>query len=180
MPQTNGANYIPDRTINFNVTADEGNVFLGVGTVDLPEIQKMTDTLSGSGIAGEVETPIPGHFQSMESTINWKSITSEAITLLQDGQVSLTFRIAQNEINASANDNKVKAVRIHLRGMVKTSALGSAEVNGKTEQTTVIETTYLRIFIDDKESLEIDKFNMIFKINGNDQLGDVRKALGLG
>lgn len=41
---TNGANYIPDRTINFNVTADEGNIFLGVGTVDLPEIQKMTDT----------------------------------------------------------------------------------------------------------------------------------------
>lgn len=64
---TNGANYIPDRTINFNVTADEGNIFLGVGTVDLPEIQKMTDTLSGSGIAGEVETPIPGHFQSMET-----------------------------------------------------------------------------------------------------------------
>lgn len=56
---TNGANYIPDRTINFNVTADEGNIFLGVGTVDLPEIQKMTDTLSGSGIAGEVETRSP-------------------------------------------------------------------------------------------------------------------------
>ena len=87
---TNGANYIPDRTINFNVTADEGNIFLGVGTVDLPEIQKMTDTLSGSGIAGEVETPIPGHFQSMETTINWNAITTEALNLLRDGPVSLT------------------------------------------------------------------------------------------
>ena len=180
MADTSGANYIPDRTINFNVSSDEGNIFLGVGTVDLPEIQKMTDTLSGSGIAGEVETPIPGHFQSLESTINWNSITSEGLKLLQDGPVSLTFRIAQNEINASSDGNKVKAVRIHLRGLVKTSALGSAEVNAKTEQTTVIETTYLRVFIDDIETLEIDKLNMIFKVLGNDQLGDVRKALGLG
>ena len=172
---TNGANYIPDRTINFNVTADEGNIFLGVGTVDLPEIQKMTDTLSGSGIAGEVETPIPGHFQSMETTI-----TTEGLNLLRDGTVSLTFRIAQNEINASADNNQVKAIRIHLRGLVKSSALGSAEVNAKSEQTTVIETTYLRVFVNDEEQVEIDKLNMIFKVQGNDQLGDVRKALGLG
>ncbi len=177
---TNGANYIPDRTINFNVTADEGNIFLGVGTVDLPEIQKMTDTLSGSGIAGEVETPIPGHFQSMETTINWNAITTEGLNLLRDGTVSLTFRIAQNEINASADNNQIKAIRIHLRGLVKSSALGSAEVNAKSEQTTVIETTYLRVFVNDEEQVEIDKLNMIFKVQGNDQLGDVRKALGLG
>ena len=32
----------------------------------------------------------------------------------------------------------------------------------------------------DEEQVEIDKLNMIFKVQGNDQLGDVRKALGLG
>ena len=153
MTENNGANYIPDRTINFNVTADEGNVFLGIGTVDMPEIQRMTDTLSGSGIAGEVETTIPGHFQSMETTINWSSLTREAFNLLKEGPVSLTLRLAQNEINASGDSNQVKAVRIHLRGLVKTSALGSAEVNAKTEQTTVVETTYLRVFINDVETL---------------------------
>lgn len=179
MTENNGANYIPDRTINFNVTADEGNVFLGIGTVDMPEIQRMTDTLSGSGIAGEVETTIPGHFQSMETTINWSSLTREAFNLLKEGPVSLTLRLAQNEINASGDSNQVKAVRIHLRGLVKTSALGSAEVNAKTEQTTVVETTYLRVFINDEETLEIDKLNMIFKVGDTDQMGNVRKALGM-
>ncbi|WP_289171586.1 phage major tail tube protein [uncultured Parasutterella sp.] len=179
MTENNGANYIPDRTINFNVTADEGNVFLGIGTVDMPEIQRMTDTLSGSGIAGEVETTIPGHFQSMETTINWSSLAREAFNLLKEGPVSLTLRLAQNEINASGDSNQVKAVRVHLRGLVKTSALGTLEVNAKTEQTTVIETTYLRVFINDEETLEIDKLNLIFKVGGTDQMGDVRKALGM-
>lgn len=116
----------------------------------------------------------------METTINWNAITTEGLNLLRDGTVSLTFRIAQNEINASADNNQVKAIRIHLRGLVKSSALGSAEVNAKSEQTTVIETTYLRVFVNDEEQVEIDKLNMIFKVQGNDQLGDVRKALGLG
>ena len=44
----------------------------------------------------------------------------------------------------------------------------------------MIETTYLRVFVNDEEQVEIDKLNMIFKVQGNDQLGDVRKALGLG
>lgn len=175
-----GSNFIPDRTINYNVTADDGNIFYGVATVDLPEIQKMTNTLSGSGIAGEVETPIPGHFQSMEATINWSSITKEAVSLLKDGMQSLTFRIAQNQVNASSAENAVKAVRIHIRGLTKTSALGSAEVNAKTEQTTVLEVSYLHLFIDDEDKLEIDKLNMVYTVNGEDQLGGVRKALGLG
>lgn len=59
------------------------------------------------------------------------------------------------------------------------TALGSAEVNAKTEQTTVVETTYLRVFINDEETLEIDKLNMIFKVGGTDQMGNVRKALGM-
>lgn len=175
-----GNNYLPDRTINFNVCDDDGNILLGVGTVDLPSFQKQTDTLSGSGIAGEIDTPIPGHFQSMSATIHWRSVTASALELLADGHHSLTLRAAQNQINASGGDNTVLAYRIHLRGLTKNGELGSAEVNGAMEHTTELELTYIKILIDDEEKLELDKLNMIYSVTGSDQLSDVKKALGMG
>ena len=60
-------NKVPERLINFRVYND-GNDLLGVANVDLPSIEAMSDTVSGAGIAGEVESPILGHFASMTAT----------------------------------------------------------------------------------------------------------------
>ena len=49
-------NKVPERLVNFRVY-NEGNDLLGVATVDLPSIEAMSDTVSGAGIAGEVESP---------------------------------------------------------------------------------------------------------------------------
>ena len=56
-----GSNKIPERLIGFRVYNDN-NDLLGIATVTLPMIEAMTDTVSGAGIAGEVESPVLGHY----------------------------------------------------------------------------------------------------------------------
>lgn len=51
------SNPVPERLINFRVYVN-GNNQAGVATVDLPDLEFMTDTVSGAGIAGEVDSPI--------------------------------------------------------------------------------------------------------------------------
>lgn len=43
-----GSNKVPERLINYRVY-NESNALLGIATVDLPEIQAMSDTVSGAG-----------------------------------------------------------------------------------------------------------------------------------
>ena len=68
-----GTNSIPERLINYRVY-NEANALMGMATVDLPELQAMSDTVSGAGIAGEVDSPVLGHYQAMSSTFNWRTL----------------------------------------------------------------------------------------------------------
>lgn len=44
-----GSNQMPERLVNFKVY-NSGNDLLGIATVDLPELEAMSDTVSGAGI----------------------------------------------------------------------------------------------------------------------------------
>lgn len=72
-----GTNSIPERLINYRVY-NESNALMGMATVDLPELQAMSDTVSGAGIAGEVDSPVLGHYRAMSSTFNWRTIERPA------------------------------------------------------------------------------------------------------
>ncbi|ECD6823048.1 phage tail protein, partial [Salmonella enterica subsp. enterica serovar Enteritidis] len=49
------SNQIPERLINFTVYG-EGSRIIGIADAKLPSIEMMTETVSGAGIAGEIET----------------------------------------------------------------------------------------------------------------------------
>lgn len=87
-------NKVPERLINFRVYND-GNDLLGVANVDLPSIEAMSDTVSGAGIAGEVESPILGHFGSMTATFTWRTITPELAKLANQKAHALDLRGSQ-------------------------------------------------------------------------------------
>ena len=70
------ATQIPEKLINFNVYRDN-HVLVGIADVDLPPIEFMTDTIKGSGIAGEVESIVMGHFGKMPLSMTWRTITGD-------------------------------------------------------------------------------------------------------
>ena len=65
------SNQIPERLINFTVYG-EGNRIIGVADAKLPSIEMMTETVSGAGIAGELESGTLGHFKPMTVSLKWR------------------------------------------------------------------------------------------------------------
>lgn len=95
-----GSNKVPERLINYRVY-NESNALLGIATVDLPEIQAMSDTVSGAGIAGEVDSPVLGHFQAMSATFNWRTIEKPAMDLAKQQAHHLEIRGSQQQFRTA-------------------------------------------------------------------------------
>lgn len=172
------SNLVPERLINFRVYL-EGNNLAGVATIDLPELEAMSDTVSGAGIAGEVESPILGHFSSMTTTINFRTVTADAVKLAGQRSHAIECRGSQQVYDAANGQYKTSPIKVSMRCTPKNVSLGSLEVGATTDTANEFEVTYLKIFVDGKERLELDKYNFKYVVDGTDFLARVRADLGL-
>lgn len=171
-------NKVSERLVNFRVYNDN-NDLLGIATVDLPELAAMSDTVSGAGIAGEVESPVLGHFGSMETTMTWRTITPEAMSLMEQKAHAVEVRGSQQQYDAAAGIVSTVPVRAAFRLIPKSVSLGTFEPGATTDTETTFETVYIKLYVNKKAIVEIDKYNFKAKINGVDYLESVRQDLGL-
>lgn len=172
------ANQIPEKLINFRVYLD-GVDLLGVADVQLPSMEAMTDTVKGAGIAGEIESPVLGHFQSMTATINWRTVTRNQIALAAQKVHHIDARGAIQIMDAGAGAYIVVPCKVVMRGTPKKTDLGKLEVGAQQEAQTELEVIYLKLTLDGVDRLELDKLNYIHNVDGEDSLAEVRSALGL-
>ena len=173
-----GENKIIERLINFNAY-DEFGTFLGVTSVDLPELEALTETTSGAGIAGEIESPLLGHYGSMTTTFKWRSLTQAAMTLSQQRAHLVDLRGSQQVYDAASGIMKSMPIRATMKIIPKTVSLGTLEPNAATDTEQEFEVLYLKLRVDKRVAIEIDKYNFKAVINGYDALASVRSDLGL-
>lgn len=173
------ANTVPEKLINYKVY-NEGADVIGLADVELPNFEAMTETIKGAGIAGEIDSPTLGHFGSMSLTLNWRTITSEnAGELLKPKSHQLELRAAQQNYNAGDGEYSVSPAKVVVKATPKNTNLGKLEVGATTETSTEFEISYIKITIDNKEVVELDKYNFVYRVKGIDYMADTRVALGL-
>ena len=85
---------VPEKLINFKVYQD-GNDLVGIADVQLPSLDAMTETVKGAGIAGEFDSPVLGHFGSMEPVLKWRTLEKRNIMPAMQTGVSLVLRGSQ-------------------------------------------------------------------------------------
>lgn len=169
---------IPEKLINFSVYRD-GSEFLGTSDITLPNIEAMTETISGAGIAGEIDSPTLGHFSSMTVTLNWRTVEQSTIRLLRQQAHTLDFRGAMQVLDRSTGTYKSVGIKVTVKAIPKSGNLGNLQPATAMSASNELEVTYIKILVDGREVLEIDKFNFICKIDGVDALAAVRTQLGL-
>lgn len=174
----NGANNVPERLINFRVW-NENNDLLGIANVELPSFEAMTDTVSGAGIAGEVDSPVLGHFGSMSTVFTWRTIEKAALDLAKQQAHQVEVRGSQQVHNATAGKYETVGVRAVMRIVPKNISLGSFEPAATTDTETEFEVLYIKLFVGGKEVVELDKYNFKAVFGGDDALASVRADLGL-
>lgn len=169
---------VPERLINYTVYL-EGNISTGTADVKLPSIEALTDSVGGAGIAGELDTPVLGHFKSMVTSIKWRTITKNTFKLFKQAAHQVDFRGSQQVYDSGAGKYKTVPVRVSMKLMPKKVDLGAFQMAKATDTENEFEVMYIKTFVDGDEVLEIDKLNFICKIDGEDILASVRDDLGL-
>ena len=138
-------NVIPEVLNHFNVYNDSAKKLIGIsGELELPEMEAITDTLEGSGVLGEIEDPVTGQFSSMKMKIPF------------------------------AGETGYYPVKIVVRGKASTSNMGKVVKGKKMEPEVELEILYIKIQINNKTVLELDKLNFKYVLNGVDMLAKIR------
>ena len=167
-----------DETVIGFAAYEDANEYLGITEVALPEISNITEEIQGAGIGGKYEAVILGAIEAMTLTLNFRTVTNNAIKLHEPRQHNIDLRAAQQEKDTTTGTTNVVQVKHILvvtpkklnPGKVATAA--TAEVSGEYA------VSYYATYIDGKKRLEIDPLNYIYFVNGVDYLAAVRKALG--
>ena len=169
---------IPDKNLAFRVYDTDSKALKGVATIDLPDLSLVTGTLSGGGIAGEIDSPALGQFQSMAVTLNWQNLCDDSVKLMKGTVQKLTCYVARQEYDESDGELATSGIKIAMRGHCKSFTPGTIEQGQGSDGSSELELSYLKIYNDNTTMLEIDKLNYKFVVDGVDQLQKVRSILG--
>ena len=171
-------NEIPETLINCEVY-EQGTRLIGLANVTLPEMNQLTSEVSGAGIAGKIEVPVEGQFESMEVTLHWRTLFTTPLTLMKSGGTQLSCRGAMQHYEASSGQVKIVPVRCDVRARHTSTNLGEFSTGETTETETKLVCDYVKLVVDDKTVVELDIYNYVYNVNGTDLMKSVRSALGL-
>lgn len=171
-----GIGVIPEMINNFNAYW-RGNKLFGVtGSVSLPTMDAMTETIQGAGVLGSYESGVIGHYGSMEQEVPFRILEEDIFSLMDPTKnVDLTFRASVQSTVKATGALDYHGLRIVERGRFKSFTPGKLE-NGKAmEGNLKLEVLYILIELRGKKLLEYDKLNEVYVVNDVDMLAKVKE-----
>ena len=109
------------------------------------------------------------------------AVVFAAIVIFMLWQNGIIFHKDKTEVITtyfnSIQTNDFEGIVVTTKGKVKSFDLGTLTKGGKGEPTVTREITYCKITIGGTNVLELDKYNMIWKLNGVDRLQKVRSQI---
>lgn len=164
--------------INFKVYEDSVE-YVGMAQATLPDLTALTQSISGAGIAGNVESVILGHFDAMTLGLNFRTVTDQSVKLSEPRRHTIDLRVAQQDEDVVAGQVVVRCRQAHSCGH-------SQERQGRLRRPAAPPTAPAstpsatgRPTLTARRCVRIDQLNFICYVNGTDYLADVRKALGM-
>ena len=174
-----GPGIIPEKVVNYMMYVDGNRSLTALVDADLPDIQFMSETISGAGIAGEIESTTLGHIQAMTLGINFRTLIDENYNMLEQRAYAIELKAGLQSSDQTNGQLKTGKYRIMVKGFPKGFNQGKLSVGKPTDSKQEFSVNYMKVEYDGKEVLEIDKTNMIFKVNGKDYLAEIRSAMGI-
>ncbi len=165
---------IPKVLKNFNLFVD-GNGYAGlVEDLTLPKLSLKLEDLYNGGMDAPIDLEMG--MDKLECDFSLSEYNADIIKqfgLRNGAQVSLTLR------GGLDNETGVTPVVVNLTGAWKDLDLGSWKAGDKSSLKVSVSLRYYKLTIGGEELVEVDVQNMIRIIDGQDQLADMRAAIGL-
>lgn len=168
---------IPEKINAYNVYKG-GKKLIGISDeVTLPDFESMTETISGAGVLGEIDSPAIGLFGSQEMEIPFRQMNSSMSEIIDPlSGVDLTLR-GSSQVSDSYGNVSFEGIRIVVRGRSKSITGGKFKQGEGTGSSIKLELTYIKIEIGGKNIIELDKFNSVFKVGDVDIMEQIRSLI---
>ena len=156
----------------------EDDLLIGLADeITLPKIKNKTTSVSGMGIAGEVDSPVPGQLESMEATLNLNTKYSFATKMMiPNKNIQITLRAAlQNDIKNGGYT--YKGLRVVLGGRPKELDPGKLKRADTMGSTTTLEVTRYLMEVDGTTVIDIDKFAGRYYVDGEDMRAEINALI---
>ena len=170
---------IPDRLHDMRVYNNTSNVMLGISKVTLPDIEYLTETMKGAGVAGEFDSIAPGLLKAMELGLDFNTVTKHTYSLSAPTSHYIDCRMAVNNVDGGDGAPKSEGWRVVAKGVPKSFKQGNAEPSAQMGTSVTLSFTYLKVTNKGKTMLEVDVINYICNIGGTDYLAEIRSLLGM-
>lgn len=99
-------NKMPEVLNDFRIYDENSDTLYGVAKIELPDFKSITATIKGVGVGGEIEAPVLGQFESLETKLTHNINDKWNLTMVGGRAVALEARAA-NQYWDSANNNYV-------------------------------------------------------------------------
>ena len=124
---------------------------------------------------GEIEDPVTGQFSSATIKIPFAVLYESLFSIMNTTKPpQLTLRASMQCMDPTTGVTDYYPVKIVVRGKAKTNTLGKASKGKKMEAEVEMEILYIKIEVNNKTVLELDKLNFIYVLNGVDMLAKIR------
>jgi len=163
---------------NFKVYEDSRD-FLGIAEAALPDLTYLTQTLTGAGVAGNLERSVSGHFDAMTLGLTFHVFSESAIKLAEPREHAIDLRIARDGEDPVTRRKVTDTIRHSF--IVEPKSVGGGTVAPATTANISGQYAvhYWKTTINGKRVMEIDPENMICYFNGRDYLAPTRAAIGM-
>ncbi|MDD3109042.1 MAG: phage major tail tube protein [Eubacteriales bacterium] len=167
----------PEAYIDFAVY-ENSKELLGVAKATLPDIKFITQTISGAGVAGNVEAVLKGMVDIMNLSLDFISATDAAVSLAAPVKHNIDLRVAEQQWDTVGAKSVVEADKFVMVVLPKNFTVGSVAPASPADAKADFAVYYYAGYKGKKQLWEIDPYNYICKINGVDHMKAVRTALG--
>lgn len=163
---------------NFNMYEGSDRLIGVTDEVKLPDMNAITSSISGAGIAGTIDIPVVGAFENMEMEIPFRGLATDLFKVFKLGKtVDITLRGGYQTLdNQSATIGK-NSMRVMVRGFVKGFSPGSVKMNDQMTSSVTISIAYYLVAVGRNTVIELDKLNSKCVIDGVDVLEDIRSYI---
>ncbi len=172
---------IMNKTVQFRLKATDTNDRLQIiddaADISLPSIEKLTDTIKGSGIMGEIDMPTFGQVGSMTMTINFRADNPQYAMLSRPDAIKFEIVWVVDVFDSNQVRVGIQQHKAFITASNKTYNPGSIDVNASADGSSDFEVYVYRKVVDGREVLLIDKLNYKYVVNGVDYASQLRTAL---
>ncbi|MGL5123267.1 MAG: phage major tail tube protein [Fusobacteriaceae bacterium] len=168
--------FLSSTIVDAIVKLEGSEELVGVATVTLPDIEGKTEEMSGLGV-GNFEEVVTGLYNSMSLTLKFRGMAKNNIKT-KGKSVGLVITAAIQGRDKQNHEAITQKVLITVKGTIKSSKEGEISKGGKIEPERTLSLTYYKLEVDGDVHYEIDVFNQIAVIDGENILEAVNSILG--